>query len=527
MKNDIHHIPTPLIDQVFIDEHIVHINENQIRSPLMKTYIGKLLDDNASLSLNKISYEEIQQKHKDAKKSNYDSTKIADMQKIAKTLFSAASNQHATDIHIDVTASHTVVSMRIRRRISIVRDWEMTSSKGTALISAIYRLAQEGEADTDINIRANQDGRISNSDFLPPTVTSLRLARGPQDGGHFMVIRLLNDDVTMGGQSMPVRLHYLGYHESHVCGFEYTRMQPSGMVLIGGTTGSGKSTTLKHLLESLHQDKPHLCIMSVEEPAEYVINGVRQISVSGNENESERRKAFSDSIRLALRSDPDVILIGEIRDTESAHLAMRAAMTGHLVYATIHANNAFNVLTRIIDQLTTIETPRPEKIIADPSLLLGVAYQRLIETLCHHCKKGFKEFKNTLPRDLVERVETVTTTYDMDISIVGDGCDKCNMTGIGGVTVLSEFVLTDPELLNIVRIEGVPEARDHWIKRKSEEINEIRTIREHAIMKMKEGLIDPRHTENAVGYLTYDNNVFNASIKDVKDAVQMINKSAV
>ncbi|MES9899396.1 MAG: ATPase, T2SS/T4P/T4SS family [Sedimenticola sp.] len=501
LRDKIINIPNRLYDHIYINGSIIYINENQQTIPLMKSFIDDLITDDPDMKIEYLSYELIQEYRSVASVDSSHSTKTVEMQEMAKKLFMDASNNNATDIHIDVKETSTLISMRIRRRMTVMREWEMPRNKGTSLVSAIYRLAQEGEADTDINIRANQDGRVSNRNFLPPSITSLRLARGPQDGGHFMVIRLLNDDATMEAKSLRSRLKYLGYHESQIRGFEYTRQLPSGMVLIGGTTGSGKSTTLKHVLESLHQDKPHLCIMSVEEPAEYVINGVRQISVTGNETEADRRKAFVDSIRLALRSDPDVILIGEIRDYESAHLAIRAAMTGHLVFATIHANNGFNILTRLIDQLTTAENPRPDKLVADPSLLLGLAYQRLIETLCPYCKKSFFDFKNTLPNDLMQRVESVITSADTNVSVMGDGCEKCNMTGIGGVTVLSEFILTETDLLDVVREKGVPEARAFWLDQHHEN-REIQSIRQHAIHKVLAGIIDPRDAESAVGLLT-------------------------
>lgn len=266
----------------------------------------------------------------------------------------------ASDIHLLTENEGLRVRFRVDGRLS---DYPLDTDKATAagLISRVKVLSGLDISEQ----RMPQDGGFSYHLAPPIDVEfNIRVATAPTRLGERITIRLL------GEQSNSLTLTDLGFLDSDLAMFKQVIRRPYGMILLTGPTGSGKSTTLCAALQAINQ--PHVNIMTVENPIEYVIDGVSQIQTGPKIN-------FADALRSLLRHDPDVLMVGEIRDAETADVAVKAAMTGHLVFSTLHTNNAVSAVTRLVD-------------IGCESFLIGstmtaVIAQRLVRRLCDNCSK--------------------------------------------------------------------------------------------------------------------------------------------
>lgn len=249
--------------------------------------------------------------------------------------------------------------------------------------------------------------------------------------------------------------------------------QPSGMVLFSGPTGSGKSTALKTALEFQAQMYPDKAIYSIEDPPEYPIFGAKQLPVLNANTDDKRDSKFAEGLRVAMRSDPDILMIGEIRDDATANVAMDAVITGHQMWSTIHAADVFTILLR----LTRLGLKQED--LYDEKLLNVLVGQRLLPKLCNNCKKDFD--RNILDRDLVDILEPISNNIKLRNET---GCDKCNHTGITGRVIVAEVLDITEDLLRNIRELGIPEVRREWS-------NKCLTMIKHAINRMMSGEVDP------------------------------------
>jgi general secretion pathway protein E len=302
-----------------------------------------------------------------------------------------------------------------------------------------------------------------------------------------MVMRLLYDDAGKTND-----LEQLGFSADHVASFEGLKESPTGMNLISGPTGSGKSTTLQRvLLGQIAQSAGKLHVITVEDPVEYPIHGAVQTPVTNASSEDERSRFFSQSIVNAMRLDPDTIMIGEIRDRASAQSALRAAMTGHQVWSTVHANSAIGIIDRLEDM------GLPLRMLADPSIITGLISQRLVKLLCPHCKQHLVSAQTRrLPAALLVRVRIALGDAVESVCTAGPGCDHCSGRGTVGRAVLAEVIKPDERFFAHLRDGDKAAATRHWL-------NELggRTMTEHAIEKVREGLVDPAMAERVIGLL--------------------------
>lgn len=442
-----------------------------------------------------------QQKREDSLGGNTNPTAaqgelVTDTFRKARALFEEGYKLRASDIHIRIYLEQWAeILFRIHGSMTHIRriNWE----EGRKLCQAIYQSIAD-VADPTYREGVPQDARIARAADLPDGLTGIRIASGPHAHGSYMVLRLLYEAVEGVSGGLGDRLRHLGYSEQHILSIELMRRRPAGMNIIAGPTGSGKSTTLKHTMESILLTRPDLNLMSVEDPPEYPMAGVVQVPVTNAESQEARAEAFTKTIRLALRSDPDIIMIGEIRDAESARLAIQASMTGHQVWTTLHANDAFNILSRMVDILAT-QAGNPMNTLADPSILTGVIAQRLIKTLCPHCKIPFRMGHRLIPEDVEGRLIKVMDASDFNsVYLRGQGCTHCR-NGIAGRTVVAEVVCPDPKMMDFFRTDGITAARNYWLKEQKG-----KTFIHHAISKIRDGIVDPVLAEEVVGPLTMD-----------------------
>jgi general secretion pathway protein E len=308
---------------------------------------------------------------------------------LLNSLLGRAIRQGASDLHLEPQDGPARVRFRIDGRLrDIVRPKKAIHA---ALISRVKIMSQLDIAEK----RLPQDGRITLRVGGKPV--DVRVSTLPTGHGERAVLRLLDKE---GGR---LDLQQLGMSQSTQAQFDHLISQPHGIVLVTGPTGSGKTTTLYAALTRLNAVTTN--ILTVEDPIEYELPGVGQTQVNARIDMS-----FAKALRAILRQDPDVIMIGEIRDLETAQIAVQASLTGHLVLATLHTNDAAAAVTRLLDMGI-------EPFLLSSSLL-GVAAQRLVRKLCSHCR----QFDGQHWHDV--------------------GCDKCGNTGYHGRVGIYELLLT-------------------------------------------------------------------------------------
>ena len=495
-----------LENKVFVDRTngILYIPENEQLNTSILNYETYLRNMGQIKEVRSVDYAQItkMQKRFGSKNDSKDTATLQD----AMTLFKNAVEKKASDIHIRKHEDYADVKVRIDGRVTPFAQWpaEYAFQLCSVIYGSMADVAEPYFAPTN-----PQNARIAKPEMLPEGLNGIRISSVPKVGGFFMALRLLYDDSGVEWGDTTTRLQHLGYSDTQTRVINYMRQRPSGINILAGPTGSGKSTTQKHILESLAIERPDLNIMTIEDPPEYPMLGVVQVpaEVSGKGSRDDRAEGFNTAIKAALRSDPDIIMVGEIRDPESAHLALQAAMTGHQVWTTLHANSAFAVISRMADLLGD-KISNPMTVLADNSCLTGLVYQRLVVKLCPHCKCCFADMEREAFRSgpysqVMTRLSQLLDLRSLDTNICfksEEGCEHCNYKGETGRTVLSEVVAPDPEMLRLVREKAtVFEAQRHWKEKQGGT-----TILQHALEKIKTGQVDPLTVEKALGPLTAD-----------------------
>jgi general secretion pathway protein E len=332
-------------------------------------------------------------------------------------IIGAALDARASDIHIEPFEDRLALRYRIDGVLCEVDS--PPYAMRAAIVSRLKIMARLDIAER----RRPQDGRIKLA--IRGTPVDLRIATLPTMHGEAVVLRVLNRE--------SVRLDFgaLGIADENLQAYLRQLEQPHGIILVTGPTGSGKTTTL--YASMVHLNTPGRKILSVEDPIEYQLDGINQVQVKPGIGLS-----FASMLRSMLRHDPDVIMVGEIRDTETAEIAVQAALTGHLVLSTLHTNSAAASITRLLemgvqDYLLT-------------STVNGIAAQRLVRTLCRHCR----EPQAALP-ELVEQLGLRRYRAAGEILLHrARGCDECGGTGYFGRTSILEFLVMDDEIRQLV-----------------------------------------------------------------------------
>jgi len=321
-------------------------------------------------------------------------------------VLSDAIDLRATDIHLEPFENELQIRYRIDGVLQDVPVPSEIKRFQTAIVSRVKILSQLNIAEK----RLPQDGRIKLK--VRQGEVDVRVSIIPMLHGEAVVMRLLRQDGSIPG------LNQIGLAERELALFEQILEMPHGIFLVTGPTGSGKTTTLYTALNTINDTVRK--IITVEDPVEYQIRGINQIQVS-----EKSGLTFASGLRAILRHDPDVVLIGEIRDQETARIAIQASLTGHLVFSTLHTNDAPSAMTRLIDM--GIEP----YLVA--SSLEGVLAQRLIRTLCTHCRVV----------DTSERVQTFRESLKMAPETVlyqATGCRECRQTGYHGRRAVFEMM---------------------------------------------------------------------------------------
>jgi type IV pilus assembly protein PilB len=342
--------------------------------------------------------------------------------KLVNTLLHAALTKRASDVHIETYEKGITVKYRIDGVLYPATEM-LDRRYHSALISRLKVMAELDIAEK----RVPQDGRfklrVGRRDI------DFRISIMPSVFGEDVVIRILDkSSITEGIRSL--RLDGLGMSPEILKKFRRITREPYGMVLITGPTGSGKTTTLYAALSEL--DAAEEKIITIEDPVEYQLDGIVQIPVN-----EKKGLTFARGLRSILRHDPDKIMVGEIRDTETATIAVQSALTGHLVFTTVHANNAFDVVGRFAHMGVDIYS--------FVSALNCVMAQRLIRLICPHCKHAVK-----VDADLLELSALDLQRHSSQKWYEGAGCEHCHGTGYRGRAAITEFLDLSPRIRQMI-----------------------------------------------------------------------------
>lgn len=356
--------------------------------------------------------------------------------KLINAMLGEAIKEGASDIHIETFEK----SLSIRFRVDgVLRDVLAPSRKlAPLLVSRVKVMAKLDIAEK----RVPQDGRISLR--IGGRAVDVRVSTMPSSHGERVVMRLLDKNATR------LDLHSLGMTPNNQAAFRNIIQRPHGIILVTGPTGSGKSTTLYAGLTEINSNERN--ILTVEDPIEFDIDGIGQTQVN-----PKVEMTFARGLRAILRQDPDVVMVGEIRDLETAQIAVQASLTGHLVMSTLHTNTAVGAITRLRDM--GIE---PFLI---SSSLLGVLAQRLVRTLCSDCKAPYQADDET------KRLFDVTNQHELTL-YRPCGCEKCNFKGYRGRTGIHELLLVDDTVQTLIHSEAGEQAIENSIREKTPSIRQ-------------------------------------------------------
>ena len=363
-----------------------------------------------------------------------------------------AVTEKVSDIHLELFRDKARLRLRKNGKLIIPAQFQSFVEKNyNAIISRLKIIS-----DLDIaEKRLPQDGAANFTSPKNNVDVDLRVSIIPMATGERAVLRILNK------ASLSVDIESLGFSEQQLSVFMRAIDSPQGLVLVTGPTGSGKSTTLYGAINHLNQDDVN--ILTAEDPIEYTLSGVGQVQMK-----DEIGLTFAAALRSFLRQDPEIILVGEIRDGETADIATKAALTGHLVLSTLHTNSSIGAITRLVNM------GLPKYLVSNA--LSCIVAQRLIRTNCPMCKKSRSfdkndpSFKRSIFKHLLDRQE-----------FFGVGCDNCNMTGFSARRAVHEVLEVDLELKSM-------------INRDASEIDMVKYARENGFSTMLERGLDFVHS---------------------------------
>ena len=364
----------------------------------------------------------------------------------------------SSDIHIEAHEDSVCIRYRIDGVLRTVKKIDKsvfaTISNRVKIMANLNPLEQ----------RLPQDGRMSVS--IENNNVDLRVSIIPVASGESIVLRIFNSSAKL------LSLDELGFDEQDLKAIKTAIKQPFGLILLTGPTGSGKTTTLHALIAGL--PIPDLKIITIEDPVEQLIPGVNQVQIN-----DEIKLSFDGMLRRVLRQDPNVIMVGEIRDTATAELALRSALTGHLILSTLHTNDSASVITRL------------ENMGLEPYLIAAVlrcsVAQRLVRKICPSCKKSVTVKK---------QVKTLLTKHNLTANTVyeGSGCPDCDYTGYKGRTIISEVLTIDKKIEDMI-IRQKPLAD---IVRYAAEHTGMGSMAKNALQKVIDGITTFNEAEREV-----------------------------
>lgn len=428
--------------------------EDQILQTLDK-YYGSVREDLSAIVNDLLTDErastEIEVNEEKIKEVDIDNVAVLERTPVVKLLnvvLHMAIREGVSDIHIQPEEGEILVRYRLDG--ILYQSTALPKALSPALVSRIKVLSGMNITET----RAPQDGRFKvkrdNQEY------DLRVSTMPTIYGETVVMRILDKSAST------MKLEQLGFSQNSLEVYQSLIERPNGIVLITGPTGSGKTTTLYASLNMINY--PDINIMTVEDPVEYRLRMVRQTQVN-----VKAGVTFASAMRSILRQDPDVVMIGEMRDRETAEIAVQAAMTGHLVFSTLHTNDAPGAVSRLVNMGV-----EPFLI---ASSVVGVVAQRLVRANCKRCVETYAPEEQMLKSIGLQGTANITFSK-------GKGCEHCRQSGYKGRVSLFEILTIDDKIRDLIMNRGTP----HTIRKHAVETQDFKTLREDGIDKVVKGI---------------------------------------
>lgn len=489
--SSLENLPASLYGRVMLQDGILNASSELKGNLDLDALVARIRRRGGSLNVTWCSPKEFDETFSDQLNGNKVRGKN-DIQSYAIDLIKKAHEQKASDIHITRTGKYTLVDLRC---MGMVRDFtQLNDEDGKQLIQSIYQ-SEMSQAESYFSPFERQDGRVVDRSYLPDGVFSVRLHTEPiqsslsSDGrGTFMAMRLLYDSTDAHG-TLEERTGSLGFSTEQQ---EILRSltERSGLTIISGPTGHGKSTVLRHCMESMVETMPQRNHVSFEDPPEVPMRGVKQVLVYTKNflSELDRANAYNEAIAGAMRMDPDTIMLGEIRYVEAARASITAALTGHGVWTTLHASNALGIVPRLMEMGVSLQS------LCNPNVLSGLVYQRLLPVLCSHCRVNLLENRDAVSPYVFDRLTRVIDDLG-DVHVRGQGCEHCS-TGHGLVsqTVAAEVIPMNQRLLKLLRNDDIAEAHRYWVRDMKGKTHVAQALR-----LVESGQVDPSLAEERLG----------------------------
>lgn len=409
------------------------------------------------------------------------------MQKDFVDIVARAAAQKVSDIHIEV-GDQTTIYFRIDGSMQPVLEYN--SGWGESFVRAAFASSDMSNANYAQNEyqSAQKDGRTplrgTKDWYLPLGILSIRMQFNPiAFGSRYVVMRLLYDNPSEGIKTE----QEFGEYEQRL--LMRLRAFPTGLVIVAGPTSSGKSTTLVRNMSLMLKERHYeINMITVENPVEQKIFGAHQMPVVNTTNEEEREEKYTEALAAALRSDPDTLMVGEIRTLAAAQLTVRGALSGHNVWTTLHANSAMAALTRLLD--LGIESFK----LKEETLMRGLISMRLFKKLCPYCRERLMDHPE---HPAYQRVMDAFGELGLrQVYIRGAGCKECKGTGTLGRIKAGEIIITNSEFLRLALAGNTDGALRYWL-----EDMDGRTLKEAAMALMLQGIIGVDELERWVGLL--------------------------
>ncbi len=409
------------------------------------------------------------------------------MQKDFVDIVARAAAQKVSDIHIEV-GDQTTIYFRIDGSMQPVLEYN--SGWGESFVRAAFASSDMSNANYAQNEyqSAQKDGRTplrgTKDLYLPLGILSIRMQFNPiAFGSRYVVMRLLYDNPSEGIKTE----QEFGEYEQRL--LMRLRAFPTGLVIVAGPTSSGKSTTLVRNMSLMLKERHYeINMITVENPVEQKIFGAHQMPVVNTTNEEEREEKYTEALAAALRSDPDTLMVGEIRTLAAAQLTVRGALSGHNVWTTLHANSAMAALTRLLD--LGIESFK----LKEETLMRGLISMRLFKKLCPYCRERLIDHPE---HPAYQRVMDAFGELGLrQVYIRGAGCKECKGTGTLGRIKAGEIIITNSEFLRLALAGNTDGALRYWL-----EDMDGRTLKEAAMALMLQGIIGVDELERWVGLL--------------------------
>ncbi len=448
--------------------------------------------------------------------------------------FEQAVQLGANDIHIESVSGRAIVQFRIDGSLRRQDVW--TQTEGDHFLAAVYSHSI-GQSGATANFQEPQaamligDARGKEVINLPKGIVSVRCQWVPlSDNGAYLDMRLSYDSAHLWGENFVMAdVDSLGFSQEQLRVVQRLRAAPGGLRIFSGPVNQGKTTTLRVVLNRrMAETEMRLNCLMIEDPPEGGVVGARQVGVSASVKDEQREKTFVEIMRCALRLDPDIVMLGEVRDGQTAQFAFRLALTGRQVYTTCHVYSALATPKRLRD------IGMEEYVVYDHHLVRGMACQRLLRSLCPYCRisvqEAIQEFGPTM-RELAKRVRAglailearrkkenvgkpiMECIVEPDISNVyianPEGCPKC-YKGRQGRTVCAEIIETDSKLMALLQDNREEEAENYWLSPIG--LNGI-TMLQRGLEKVRAGEVSPDDAEFELGTFASDNELLEVEQK--------------